>query len=203
MNPNRAARIAAIILAIAGLAAMVAAGVVATHQFRVTVRPAGQFKCGSVLFPKDPRNRVGNRATRSRRAPAGVHALPEHQQRPDPHGHHLPAGRRDSAADRADAPGAEPPVPAISPARQAATRFAERGLDARRLGALTRAGTGGEAWANRSRGHLMRPFGQGRPNRTRRPEAANGSPTDAAPPPIGKTVHRTRRIRIYVQARGS
>ena len=49
------------ILAIAGLASMAAAGVIATHQFRVTV-VGGQFKCGSVLFPKDPRNRVGNRA---------------------------------------------------------------------------------------------------------------------------------------------
>ena len=29
--------------------------------YRVTV-VGGQFKCGSVLFPKDPRNRVGNRA---------------------------------------------------------------------------------------------------------------------------------------------
>jgi len=62
MTPNRAARIAAIILAIAGLASMAAAGIVATHQFRVTVK-GGQVRCGSVLFPKDPRNKVSNRAT--------------------------------------------------------------------------------------------------------------------------------------------
>ncbi len=63
MNPNRAARIAAIILALAGLASMVAGGLVATHQFRVNVPPKGPVKCGSVLFPKDPRNKVGNRAS--------------------------------------------------------------------------------------------------------------------------------------------
>ena len=66
MNPNRAARIAAIILAIVGLALIFAAFVTATRQFTVTVRTRPQatatFKCGSVLFPKDPRNRVGNRA---------------------------------------------------------------------------------------------------------------------------------------------
>jgi hypothetical protein len=62
MSPNRAARIAAVILALAGLASLVAGGLVATHEFRVTV-PGGQVKCGSVLFPKDPRNRVSTRAT--------------------------------------------------------------------------------------------------------------------------------------------
>lgn len=60
MNTNRAARIAAIILAIAGLTAMVAAGVVATRQFRANA-PGGPYKCGSVLFAKDPQNLVGNR----------------------------------------------------------------------------------------------------------------------------------------------
>ena len=62
MSPNRVARVAAVILAIAGLSCMAAAGIVATHQFRVTVR-GGQVKCGSVLFPKDPRNKVSNRVT--------------------------------------------------------------------------------------------------------------------------------------------
>src|SRR4249919_1415223 len=60
MTPNRVARIAAIILAIAGLTAMVAAGIVATRQFKAQA-PRGPYKCGSVLFPKDPRNQVGNR----------------------------------------------------------------------------------------------------------------------------------------------
>ena len=60
MRPNRAARIAALILALAGLASMVAAGLVATRSFTVTVGPR-HYKCGSVLFPKDPRNRVSNR----------------------------------------------------------------------------------------------------------------------------------------------
>ena len=60
MKPNRAARVAALILAIAGLAALLAAGLVATKQFTVTAR-GRHFKCGSVLFPKDPRNRVSSR----------------------------------------------------------------------------------------------------------------------------------------------
>jgi hypothetical protein len=60
MNPNRVARIAAIILALAGLASLVAGGLVATREFQVNIR--GQIKCGSVLFPKDPRNKVGKRA---------------------------------------------------------------------------------------------------------------------------------------------
>jgi hypothetical protein len=62
MKPNSAARIAAIILAIAGLAAVVAAGLVATRSFTVNV--AGQqFKCGSVVVAKDPRNKVSRRRT--------------------------------------------------------------------------------------------------------------------------------------------
>ena len=39
---------------------MLAAGLVATRSFTVTVAPR-HYKCGSVLFPKDPRNRVSNR----------------------------------------------------------------------------------------------------------------------------------------------
>jgi hypothetical protein len=64
MKPSRAARIAAVILALAGLASMAAAGIVATRDFTVVAGPKHQhFKCGSVLFPKDPRNRVSKRAT--------------------------------------------------------------------------------------------------------------------------------------------
>jgi hypothetical protein len=62
MKPNTAARVAAIILAIAGLAAVVAAGLVATRNFTVTVRGA-HYQCGSVIASKDPRNRVSRRAT--------------------------------------------------------------------------------------------------------------------------------------------
>jgi hypothetical protein len=60
MKPNRAARIAALILALAGLASMLAAGIVATRTFTVTVRPR-HYQCGSILFPKDPRNKVSTR----------------------------------------------------------------------------------------------------------------------------------------------
>ena len=66
MRPNTAARIAAIILAIAGLAAIVAAGVIATRNFTVTVGPR-HFNCGSVIAAKDPRNLVGRRSTVPRR----------------------------------------------------------------------------------------------------------------------------------------
>jgi hypothetical protein len=62
MKPNTAARVAAIILAIAGLAAVVAAGLVATRPFKVTVRGV-HYQCGTVLVAKDPRNRVSRRAT--------------------------------------------------------------------------------------------------------------------------------------------
>jgi hypothetical protein len=61
MKPNNAARFAAVVLAIAGLSALLAAGLVATRDFTVTVRPR-HYKCGSVLFPKDPRNAVSSRA---------------------------------------------------------------------------------------------------------------------------------------------
>jgi hypothetical protein len=61
MKPNRVAQATAVILAIFGVAALVAAGLIATRQYTVTVR-RGHYKCGSVLAPKDPRNRVNNRA---------------------------------------------------------------------------------------------------------------------------------------------
>ena len=62
MKPNRVAQVAAVILAIFGIATLLAAGLIATHQFTVT---AGRkhFSCGSVLVPKDPRNKVSDRAT--------------------------------------------------------------------------------------------------------------------------------------------
>ena len=62
MKPNTAARIAAIILAVAGLAAVVGAGRVATGNFKVTVRGV-HYQCGSVIVSKDPRNKVSRRAT--------------------------------------------------------------------------------------------------------------------------------------------
>ena len=62
MKPNNAARVAAIILAIAGLAAVVAAGLVATRSFTVTVRGV-HYQCGSPVVSKDPRNKVSRRAT--------------------------------------------------------------------------------------------------------------------------------------------
>jgi len=62
MRPNTAARIAAIILALAGLAAVVAAGYVATKSFSVTVRGV-HYQCGTVISAKDPRNKVSRRAT--------------------------------------------------------------------------------------------------------------------------------------------
>jgi heme A synthase len=64
VRPNQAARIAAVILAVAGLSAMLAGGLVATHAFTVRVPSSPRiFKCGSVLFPKDPRNKVSSRAS--------------------------------------------------------------------------------------------------------------------------------------------
>ena len=62
MRTNQAAKFAAVILAIAGLASMFAAGLVATKSFTVKAPPSPRvFKCGSVLFPKDPRNKVSAR----------------------------------------------------------------------------------------------------------------------------------------------
>ena len=61
MRPNTAARIAAIILAVAGLAAIVAAGVIATRDFTVVAGRGRHFKCGSVIQAKDPRNLVSRK----------------------------------------------------------------------------------------------------------------------------------------------
>jgi len=62
MKPNRAAGLAVVILAIAGLAALLAAGLVATKPFKVVVANR-RYNCGSVLSPSDPRNRVSRQAT--------------------------------------------------------------------------------------------------------------------------------------------
>lgn len=62
MKPNRAAQVAALILAIAGISALLASGLIATRQYKVTVR-GKHFRCGSVLFPVDPRNKVSSRKT--------------------------------------------------------------------------------------------------------------------------------------------
>ena len=60
MRINTFAKAAALILAVLGLAALLAGGIIATRQFKVTV--AGRnYKCGSVIIAKDPRNLVGNR----------------------------------------------------------------------------------------------------------------------------------------------
>ena len=60
MKPYSLARVAAVVLAIAGLAAIVAAGLVATRSFTVTVGRR-HFDCGSVIDAKDPRNKVSRR----------------------------------------------------------------------------------------------------------------------------------------------
>jgi hypothetical protein len=57
VKPNQLARFAAVILALAGVAALLAAAVVSLRNFQTRV-PANpqRFECGSVLFAKDPRN---------------------------------------------------------------------------------------------------------------------------------------------------
>lgn len=57
MKPYQIARFAAVVLALAGVAALLAAGVVSLHSFQAQGGPqARRFDCGSVLFAKDPRN---------------------------------------------------------------------------------------------------------------------------------------------------
>jgi hypothetical protein len=60
MKPNTAAKAAALLLAIVGLAALLAAGIVATRQFKIRVA-SKNYNCGSVIVAKDPRNLVGRR----------------------------------------------------------------------------------------------------------------------------------------------
>ena len=56
MKPNSLARFAAVILVLFGVAALLAAAVVSLRSVETRVPPFGKFDCGSVLFPKDPRN---------------------------------------------------------------------------------------------------------------------------------------------------
>jgi hypothetical protein len=62
MRTSPLARVAAIVLAIVGVAFLVASLRVATDQFTVSVK-GHKFKCGSVLASKDPRDLVSRRAT--------------------------------------------------------------------------------------------------------------------------------------------
>jgi hypothetical protein len=59
MRTNTLARVAMIVLAVVGVAFLVAALLVAVRPIEVHVR-GHRFKCGSVLAPKDPRNIVSN-----------------------------------------------------------------------------------------------------------------------------------------------
>jgi hypothetical protein len=52
---NQLARFAAVILALAGVAALLASAVVALRSFQFH-GPARRYDCGSVVFAKDPRN---------------------------------------------------------------------------------------------------------------------------------------------------
>ena len=66
MKPNQLARFAAVVLALAGVAALVAAALVSLRGVE-TRWPPGRpppFDCGSVLFPKDPRDLAPPRANR-------------------------------------------------------------------------------------------------------------------------------------------
>ena len=57
MKPNQLARFAAVVLALAGVAALVAAAVFSLRGVQTRVPPnPRKFDCGSVLFAKDPRN---------------------------------------------------------------------------------------------------------------------------------------------------
>ena len=59
MKPNQAAKIAAIILGLLGVATLLASGVVALQSFDVAAgTPSRRYDCGSVLFAKDPRTLV-------------------------------------------------------------------------------------------------------------------------------------------------
>ena len=65
MNPNRVARFAAVVLALAGVAALLASGVVALRSFEARGnRLPTRYDCGSVLFAKDPRTLVPRQANK-------------------------------------------------------------------------------------------------------------------------------------------
>jgi hypothetical protein len=57
VKPNQLARFAAVILALAGVAALLAAAVISLSSVKTRVPPGPrEFDCRSVLTPKDPRN---------------------------------------------------------------------------------------------------------------------------------------------------
>ena len=59
MKPNQAARFAAIVLALLGVATLLASVLVAIGSFQVVAgNPSRRYDCGSVLFAKDPRTLV-------------------------------------------------------------------------------------------------------------------------------------------------
>jgi hypothetical protein len=62
VKPNQLARFAAAILALAGVAALLAAGVVSLRNFQTEGNLPKRFECGSVLFAKDPRTLVPRHA---------------------------------------------------------------------------------------------------------------------------------------------
>lgn len=62
MKTNQLARFAAVALALAGVASLIAAGVVSLSGFDYQPGPAQRYDCGSVLFAKDPRDLASRRA---------------------------------------------------------------------------------------------------------------------------------------------
>lgn len=59
MKPNQLAKFAAVVLALVGVATLLAAGVVATRSFEAHGLPRSRlYDCGSVVFAKDPQTLV-------------------------------------------------------------------------------------------------------------------------------------------------
>jgi hypothetical protein len=61
VKPNQLARFAAVVLALAGVAALLASAVVSLTKFDAQGGPK-RYACGSVLFAKDPRSLVPKQA---------------------------------------------------------------------------------------------------------------------------------------------
>ena len=61
MKPNQLARFAAVVLALAGVAALLASALVSLHSFDAQ-GGLKRYDCGSVLFAKDPRSLVSKQA---------------------------------------------------------------------------------------------------------------------------------------------
>ena len=65
MKPGQLARFAAVILVLAGVAALLAAAVVSLRSFEAQANfGPKRYDCGSVLFAKDPRALTPNQANR-------------------------------------------------------------------------------------------------------------------------------------------